>query len=238
MIPAFEYRNRVVFDPRAQHKSSGPYVEYLKNLRLLFAMKGAKINVLKTTKIDSRRHKVDFRSASRAVKNPAKFFRKLKDNKLTHVYGVLEIHNASVVSVAILQKMAPTPSSITPFLLPRRFTVFFTICPPNDCFLVVAHVDKNGSGPLVFGPSVTGAFTSIAVCAPDYSKSEESIPPEIENVFSSTEVSVTPCKSDNPVHVVNMNASGAHVMLPAGCWHSVRTHGCSIRVGYYFQQRD
>ena len=186
------------------------------------------------------RAQVLFHQKTEIQKHHGQFFKKIKDKKLKRTYCLMDIIDASPSSVAILQRMAPPPPSATPFLLPRRFTVFFTVCPPDDCFLVVPHVDQHGSGPLVYGPSETGAFTSVAVCAPDYSKKKEAIPPEIKLVFSSNTntVPVTPMEPHKKIHVVNLNVSGAQINLPAGCWHAVRSYGSSIRVSYYFCQRN
>ena len=129
-----------------------------------------------------------FHKKTEVQTNRNRFLQKLKLRKLEHVYAIMEIHDASPSSAAIIQRMAPPPPSVTPFLLENRFTVFFTLCPPDDCFLVVPHVDAHGSGPLVHGPSVTGSFTSVAVCTPDYSKKKEVIPPEL--IFQS-ETSIT-----------------------------------------------
>ena len=103
---------------------------------------------------------------------------------------------------------------------------------------VVPHVDQHGSGPLVYGPSETGAFTSFAVCAPDYTRKKECVPPEIKCVFSHEQVPVIPVVTSRAIHVFNMNAKGAMINLPAGCWHAVRSYGSSIRVTYYFEQRN
>ena len=131
--------------------------------------------------------------------------------------------------------MAPPPCNAAPFLLPGRVTVFFTSAKPEECFIVKAHVDEHGSGPLVFGASATGAVTSVAVCEPDYHQEREAIPAEVDHVFST---STTPKTSTKQVHVVNMSVSGAEVNLPAGCWHTVRTYGSCMRVSYYFEQRS
>jgi len=116
--------------------------------------------------------------------------------------------------------------------------VFFTVQPPDECFIVKAHVDAHGSGPLVFGPSTRGADASVAVCAPDYSIEKEEIPPEMVDVFTSDKTSGTTVEpSAKPVHVVSLSVLGGHINLPSGCWHTVRSYGCSIRVSYYFGQR-
>ena len=215
--------------------SSVSHDQYCDALEQLFPH--GEIHVLNTSEVDRGRHKVHFHEHSKGVANGNTFLSNVRTGKVDRVYGILEIHDATPDCVRMIMKMAPPPSSTTPFLLPQRFTVFFTILSSEECFLVVPHVDEHGSGPLIQGPSVIGAFTSVALCAPDYSITKESIPPEIENVFSSNTVSLEPTKSSRIVHVVNMNARGAQVNIPAGCWHAVRTYGSSIRVSYYFQQR-
>ena len=206
-------------------------------LGLLFGLEGT-IYVLKTSQLSQHQYKVNFNHKMNAQSDHDKLHAQIRDNKLKHVYGIMEIYDASPSSAAIIEGMAPPPPSVAPFLLPHRFTVFFTVCPPEDCLLVVPHVDQHGSGPLVHGPSEIGSCTSVAVCAPDYSKKKESIPPEINNVFTPNAVPIAPSnKTTKNIHVVNINVSGAHINLPAGCWHALRIHGSSIRVGYFFSQR-
>ena len=102
--------------------------------------------------------------------------------------------------------------------------------PVDECFLVVPHVDRKGSGPLVFGVGIHGASLSVAACAPDYAHKKETAPTAIENIFK--KVDPTASGERVQVHVVNMSVRGAQANLPAGCWHAVRAYGTCIRVAY------
>ena len=155
------------------------------------------------------------------------------------VYGVIECFNLSEEDMVDVNNMAPPPASAAPFLLPQRATVFVSILPPDECYVVPPHIDEHGSGPLVYGPSITGSCTSFAVCAPDYSQRnvKRSISPELVTIFTSNELAPTTSTTKSPIHVVNLSVCGGALNLPAGCWHVVRSYGSSIRVGYYFQQR-
>ena len=240
-VPApFEYRNNVFVDARARHHSSGSYEEYLEQLGEIFEMEN-EIAIYKTSKDkeDSKRYYVDFSTvATSVIRRRKQCLKKLLQDRSQRVYGVVEVFTASPASMTMITGIASPPSRTAPFLLPGRFTVFFTVGKPDECFIVKPHVDAHGSGPLVFGPSVTGAVTSVAVCAPDYNQEQEAIPPEITNVFSSKEAPTTPTTSRaKPVHVINLSVSGAQINLPAGCWHTVRTYGSAMRISYYFEQR-
>lgn len=227
----------MIADARAHHKSSVSREQFLEELRVLLQMKG-KLVTMRLKKQDGTRYTVLTSKAATAVRDVNKFWRKVKGGKLKRVYGIFEILDASEASSKILQRMSPPPLSVAPFLLEGRFTVFFTVCPPDQCLNVLPHVDKDGSGPLVYGPSIHGACTSVAVCAPNYDKRSEQAPPGMQNVFTSIAVPAIPSlRQQRPIHVVNMSVSGAQINLPAGAWHAVRSYGSSIRIGYYFLQR-
>ena len=196
---------------------------------------GAQLNVMKTSPVMGRKkvYNVHFHDKSTRPRDIRKWFSKVLDGTYNRVYCVVEFDHLSEESMTDITNLSPPPESISPFLLPHRVTVFVTILPPDECFLVPPHIDEHGSGPLVYGPSVTGAYTSFAVCAPDYSTTKEVTPPELLTIYSSN-----PHTTTRPIHVFNINTCGSTVNLPAGCWHAVRTYGSSIRVSYYFQQRE
>ena len=236
ITPAWEYRNKVVVDTRANHHSAVGFSEFVDELSKLLKMNG-ELFEMKHTSEGRKRYRVHFRNSSVRVTNKRNFLSKVKQGAVQCVYCVYEVHDLHPSHLPTLLAMAPPPAAPSPFLFKTRFTVLFSVAPPDECFVVVPHVDKDGTGPLVIGPHCIGSVTSVAVRAPDYSRSKEPVPPDMKTVFTSGGVGDT-SQSSPEVHVVNLSTRGAHINLPAGCWHAVRTYGSSIRVGYYFEHRE
>jgi len=226
------YRNRVVFGAHSAHHSAMSRADWLQRLSCVFAIPNASVTVHSTAPCGTKRRRAHFNSGSKTITNYAQFLRQV--NNASRIYGIIEFDDLSPQYAKAIRTMAPPPASAAPFLFAGRFTVFFNIMPVDECIIVAPHVDANGSGPLVYGPSVHGACTSIVVCAPDYTKSREEVPAIMKSVFSDRFTQATSAAQPKEAHVVSMNAAGAHVNLPAGCWHAVRSYGTSMRVSYYF----
>lgn len=195
---------------------------------------GATLVIKKTTRIgDSKMHDVHFGSRFMTVVDNNVWFDRIKTGDCAKIiYGIIEIHKLSEEALENILTIAPPPPPIMPFLLPERVTIFFTIVPSDECVVVPCHIDEHGSGPLIYGSSIIGACTTFALCPPDYSK-KKTTPPALKNIFTNTNK-----LTNKSIHMVNMSVRGTVVNIPSGYWHTVRTHGSSIRVSYYFQQRD
>lgn len=198
---------------------------------------GAEVNIVKTSQEgDSKVNIVHFHSKLKVITDPVKieeWFQTVKEQKVPRVYAMINYYQLTEEDMGDINNMAPPPPVTAPFLLPMRASVFFTIGPIDECFLVPSHVDGHGSGPLVYGPSTTGSYTSFACCTPDYTSRDQPVPLEIQDLFSDRAID-NPAR---PVHVVNVNSRGGTVNFPAGSWHTVRSYGSSIRAAYFFQQR-
>ena len=83
VLPAFEYRNRVVVDTQAQHRSCVSYEDYLKQLEVVFGMATNNKNIVTYKSVpdttDKRHHYVDFGTVATAVRSTTTFFKKLRE---------------------------------------------------------------------------------------------------------------------------------------------------------------
>ena len=194
------------------------------------------MNIVTTSQV-GKVNKVHFHSKLQVIKDPAvmkEWLERVLSAPVPRVYAMINYFELSEEDMGDINNMAPPPPVAAPFLLPQRASIFFTIGPIDECFLVPSHVDGHGSGPLVYGPSITGSYTSFACCTPDYSSRELTVPVGITDLFSDSSAK----NSDRPVHVVNINSRGGSINFPAGSWHTVRSYGSSIRAAYFFQQRS